>query len=219
MKRNEYRWLVMAVSVFALMVFGLHFLRTDLNPMHNFVSEYAIDTALTQTGHQRWGWLMRIAFVAAMTVSGILAMATSRIEPDRTRLWGVLRLPHLFWLSVALTLVMMICTSNTKEDVSFQIEDFLHRIGVNGSFGCGIAAMAFTALQGNRFISGKYPGLLRALALTGILVLGFHVWRLASPDRLWAGLTERILIGLFFLWAMVLAKALCAHSEAHAKRS
>lgn len=219
MKRVEYRWLVMAISVFVLMVLGLHFLRADLSPMHNFVSEYAIDDVFIQTGQQRWGWLMRIAFVAAMTVSGILAMATGRIEPDRTRLWGVLRLPHLFWLSAALTLLMMICTSNAKEDTSFQIEDFLHRIGVNGSFSCGIAAMAFTALRGNRFISGKYPGLSRTLALTGLLALGLHAWRLASPDRFWAGLTERILIGLFFLWAMVLAKALCAHSEVHAKPS
>jgi hypothetical protein len=211
MRRVEYRWLVMAIGVFILAVLALHLLRHDLNPVHNFVSEYAVESVQEQSGQQRWGWLMRTAFVAAIILSGILATAAGRLEPDRTRLLGVLRLPHLFWLSAAFTLLMMVCTSNAKEDASFQIEDFLHRIGVNGSFGCGIAAMGFVALQGRRLGLEKYTMLLRLLAVIGVIILGFHGWRLASPERLWAGLTERMLIGLFFLWALVLARVLAVH--------
>lgn len=213
MQRVEYRWLVMAIGVFMMTVSALHFLRADMNPLHNFVSEYAIDGGHAPAGQQRWGWLMRTAFAAAILVSVILAIAASRLDSNRTRLLGALHLPPLFWLSAAFTLLMMICTSNAKEDASFQIEDFLHRIGVNGSFGCGIAAMGLVALQGGRLGFGRFTNVLRLLAITGVIVLGFHGWHLASPDRLWAGLTERILIGLFFLWAMVLARAFYSNSQ------
>lgn len=73
--------------------------------------------------------------------------------------------------------------------------------------------MGFVALQGGRLGFGKYTKLFRLLAAIGIVALGFHGWRLASPDRLWAGLTERVLIGLFLLWVLVLAKALVKHSK------
>src|ERR1041384_157145 len=46
----------------------LHVVRPDLNPLHRFVSEYAVDV-----NGSHWGWLMQAVFLTLAACSSIVA--------------------------------------------------------------------------------------------------------------------------------------------------
>jgi hypothetical protein len=59
------RFSTVAAILFLVILCSMHFIKSDLNPSWNFISEYEVGN---------WGWLMRLAFISLGAGCGLLAI-------------------------------------------------------------------------------------------------------------------------------------------------
>jgi hypothetical protein len=153
---------VVATVLFILLLVGLHFVKSDLDPSWHFISEYELG---------KYGWIMQVAFLA-LAVGNFSLLAAIRPALKGVSGWIGILLYAAGAIGVGLGGLFVPDPMNTAPD-SISVSGKLHNLGG----GLALAGFVGTVIFSVKLMrNGNWrPHRKSVLLATGILVLGFLV--------------------------------------------
>jgi bacteriorhodopsin len=193
---------LVGVAYFAVIIFVLHFLRADLDPISTPTSEYAVG---------RYGFLMTSAFFGMSLGSFALVIGLNRGVTQRARSGIGLVLLGIWAVGVLIAMSFPIDPEGAPQTISGTI----HRI--NGPLGF-LSLTAGTILVSRRF---KQDGLWRpihrtAVILSLVMLAAFisNFLNIATASG-FAGLCQRMFLVAFVTWFLLTAVRLRSISSGY----
>jgi hypothetical protein len=185
----------------AVAILLLSIVRTDISPLHRFISEYAVDGPGVG-----WTWLMQSVFLLMAACAALLAMAGWHRDPCGKRAG------RLLLIVAAGILVMFACKTNLN--IAPFVETMVgkaHNIAAFFTFLSALGAMLVVCRQN----AGQSRLAWILLAVGGLTLFIQMCLMIAHPRPYrWVGVTERIIITALLAWCVWYAQALCGADRA-----
>ncbi|MDH3226296.1 MAG: DUF998 domain-containing protein [Thermoleophilia bacterium] len=184
---------LIGVAYSAAAVVALHFLDTDLDPVEDFISEYAVGD---------YGWLMKSAFFAVSC--GTLAIAGGlrrSLRPSR-RATAAVVLMSLAGVGFFVAGIFDTDTPNASGDIDNAAAGVAHDFGSSVVF-LSVIIAAFV-LWGVFASDPPWHGLSRTALWFAIAMTMSRVVTLAIPEGGPVGLPQRVLAATMMIWLAIL---------------
>jgi hypothetical protein len=180
------------ISCFGFAVIGLHFLRTDYDPLQRFISEYAVGP---------YSIIMRLAFFCLSTGSFVLVVTLYRSIPRSARSYTALILLFSWSICVFVAGIFPTDLVGSAETSSGSIHDKASLIGF-----VSIVLASFFLLRFRR--DERWKKYYRSSLLLSVIImlafLGFMA-SIITEFRL-IGLMQRIFILLVLVWLVITSR-------------
>ena len=178
------------IAYFLVAVVTLHFLRPNFNPIHRFVSEYAVGP---------YGSLMTSAFFGLSLGSLALVIGLSQDVSRSWRSWI-----GLFFLAVWAVGILIAAIFPVGDRIVLGITSgYIHyRASIMSFFSLVFAALLLSwhFKQDERWSSFHCPAVILSVLML-LALIGFFL----SANTAYGGFSQRIFISIFLIWLLLTA--------------
>ena len=180
------------VSCFGFAVIGLHFLRTDYDPLQRFISEYAVGP---------YSIIMRLAFFCLSAGSFVLVVALYRSIPRSARSYTALILLLSWSICVFVAGIFPTDLVGSAETSSGNIHDKASLIGF-----VSIVLASFFLLRFRR--DERWKKYYRSSLLLSVIIMLAFLGFMASiiTEFKFIGLMQRIFILFVLVWLVITSR-------------